>query len=122
MNLRDIQARSHKLSIAKGWWDKQLDSNDRNAVDPLAADETVPEKLCLIHSEVSEALESYRNEEPLLWITETGKPEGVAAEIADIVIRCCDLAAALHIDLEDVVHAKHAYNETRPHRHGGKRL
>jgi NTP pyrophosphatase (non-canonical NTP hydrolase) len=39
--------------------------------------ETVPEKLCLIHSEVSEALEAHRKDDK----------ENFAEEIADIIIR-----------------------------------
>ena len=48
-----------------------------------------------------------------------GKPEGFPAELADLLIRVGDLAAALGIDLDFEVRRKMAYNETRPYRHGG---
>lgn len=130
LTIRDMAERSHALSRAKGWWDK----------DPALP--FVPEKLMLIVSEASEALESYRKNEPLSFYvcpkcppniesvsvenfdcercSSTPKPEGMASELADILIRCGDLAGRLGIDLERAVEEKHAYNLTRPHRHGGK--
>lgn len=116
---------AHENSRAKGWWD--------GVVDPAA---TIPEKLALIHSEVSEALEDYRaGKMDARYVVRCGqcveilnepvdahdKPIGFPTELADIVIRVADLAGALGIDLEAAVREKIAYNATRPHRHGGKR-
>jgi NTP pyrophosphatase (non-canonical NTP hydrolase) len=44
----------------------------------------------------------------------------VPIEIADLVIRVADFCRANGIDLAAAVRYKMAYNETRPHRHGGK--
>ena len=107
MTLKYLTQESHSQAIRKGWWDE--------------GERGIPELLCLIHSEVSEALESYRNGEPMLWLSEKAKPEGIAAELADVLIRIGDLAGRHKIDLEHAVDLKLAYNEKRPYRHGGKK-
>lgn len=85
----------------------------------------IPEALCLVHSEVSEALEVYREPESDVQLIDhnpdTGKPEGFPIELADILIRVADLAGTLHIDLQEAVRMKLEYNTTRTWRHGGKR-
>ena len=85
-------------TIAKehGWWDKER---------------PIPELLCLIHSEASEALEAYRN----------SKDDNLAEELADIVIRVFDMAQHLGINIENEIIKKTMFNKTRPYRHGGKR-
>lgn len=50
----------------------------------------------------------------------TCKPEGEATELADAVIRIADWFGRHGWDLEAVVKAKMAYNQTRGYRHGGK--
>jgi len=85
----------HLLAVEKGWWDKHRE---------------LPELLCLVHAEVSECLEAYRE----------NNAAGVAEELADIIIRVFDIAAAANIDLEKAIKEKHDYNKTRPYRHGGK--
>lgn len=50
------------------------------------------------------------------------KPEGVGSEMADIFIRLMDEVERTEIDLEWEVTRKLAYNRTRGHRHGGKRV
>ncbi len=72
---------------------------------------SVPTKLALIHSEVSEALEAHRN----------GQDEHLAEEIADVVIRCMDLAEAEGLDLGKAIVDKHQVNLGRPFKHGNKR-
>jgi NTP pyrophosphatase (non-canonical NTP hydrolase) len=122
LTIKQMAERSHALAKEKGFWDGAL-GDGRSFI---------PEKLMLIVSELSEALESYRKGEDLsfyvckspLHIEEQhgpapcSKPEGVASELADAVIRCGDLAARLGIDLERAIEEKHAYNLTRPHKHG----
>lgn len=126
-SIRDIQEAVHNLAREKGWWP----TIDRNSVV-----NGVPEKLALIHSEVSEALEEHRSGKPhvdfyycdpvagCVCATPTDKckkPEGFGVELADTVIRIMDLCGALGIDLELAIREKHEYNKTRPFRHGGKK-
>lgn len=79
-------------------------------------------ELCaLLHSEVSELFEAWREgrlDKPC------DKPIPLSAaeeEIADILIRTLDMAYAMGMDANEVVRIKHTYNQTRPHRHGGKK-
>jgi len=51
-----------------------------------------------------------------------GKPVHAASEIADAFIRLLDLCHRFDIDLVAEFHRKMEYNDTRPHRHGGKKL
>lgn len=117
--LENLVGEAHSTAFDKGWWDAQT-LPSQSEVDYDLALKTVPEKLALIHSEVSEALEAYREGENHLYLDANGKPEGLPAELADAVIRISDLCGALGIDLGDAVVKKMQYNETRSHRHGGK--
>ena len=74
--------------------------------------------LLLIHSEISEAVEWLRHENPL----SNHIPEftGIEEELADIIIRVCNYAYAKKFDLGEAIIAKMNFNKTREHRHGGK--
>lgn len=109
--IRSVQHRTHELARAKGWWD----SGEVTTSDVLA-------KLMLVVSEVAEAAEEVRTTHPLhlsrTWSNIDGKPEGFGVELADAVIRIFDLSGALGIDLQSLIETKHAFNATRPIRHG----
>lgn len=84
---------------------------------------TFGDRCALIHTEVSEAFESYRVQgRHVGFIEADGKPEGTAAELADVVIRCFDVALAdIGITAEQfalVIEHKMEYNRRRPFRHG----
>jgi NTP pyrophosphatase (non-canonical NTP hydrolase) len=87
---------------------------------------TPGEDIALMHSELSEALEEVRNGKKLseMYFNEDKplKPEGVPAELADVLIRIVGFACEHRIDLAEAVVRKMLYNESRPFRHGGKTL
>ena len=101
---------SHETAVEKGWHDSTREA---------------PELLCLIHSEVSEVLEEYRNGRGYTEVyyneSKPDKPEGIPIELADIVIRIADMCGAYEIDLDAALRTKLAYNQSRPYRHGGKK-
>lgn len=108
MRINELQQKAFDTARAKGFWP------DYPAVPPIS----IVEKLALVHSEVSEGVESLRKREKFVWYGDGGKPEGLASELADVVIRVADLAEACGIDLELVIDRKMAYNAQRPPMHG----
>lgn len=91
---------SHGASTAAGWW---------AGTDPQAPG-VVPTKLCLIHSEISEAMEGHRKG---LMDDHLPHRSMVEVELADAVIRIADLAGALGLDLGGAIAEKMTYNATR---------
>ncbi|KKL70661.1 hypothetical protein LCGC14_2102640, partial [marine sediment metagenome] len=73
----------------------------------------------LAHTEISEAFEAYRDGDLLVNIVD-GKPEGVAVEYADCIIRILHWFAAHGISINQTLATKMSYNMNRPYKHGGK--
>lgn len=104
-----------ELAKSKGWHDP---------VPPPMAKQTAN-----IHGEVSELWEAYRRHtlnDPCDKAEEmeaVGLPALTCAEeeVADIIIRTLHTAGILGIDVGRALRVKHAFNKTRPYRHGGKK-
>lgn len=138
--LAELEQQVYEVNEANGWFEE---------------DRTVGDDIALLHSEVSEMLEAFRDGGLADQTDEryhhlscsrgaaqardggthadvecTGdpedcvlpKPEGFGSEAADVLIRLLDTCRRRGVDLEFEVQRKLAYNATRGHRHGGKRL
>lgn len=73
------------------------------------------EKIALMHSELSEALEADRKNLPSDHIPEFS---GVEEELADCMIRILDFAGHHDLRLAEAFTAKLQYNLSRPYKHG----
>lgn len=119
--INQLAQQVHENAKSKGFYDSE---------------KNIGEMLCLIHSEVSEALEADRKERYSTGDTETinshndddifnayfkaNIKDTFEDELADIMIRVMDLAAYKGINLEQHIKAKMRYNSLREHKHGKK--
>ena len=99
-----LQAACFGASVAAGWWTAKDGSTLQN--NPLM----FSNKLCLIHSEISEAMEGDRKSQMDDHLPHRTMLE---VELADAVIRIGDLAGALGLGLGSAIAEKMAYNARR---------
>lgn len=126
LDFDQVAVRVHQISRDHGFWDK-----DRN----------LGEMLMLATSELAEALEEDRSDNPHVYfkcvecglcyetLTTSGnchgsplKPEGALVEIIDCIIRCLDtaqdMAGKTRYTVAEVMDIKMTFNHRREHKHG----
>jgi hypothetical protein len=129
--LRDLFLACYANSALHGFWGDDAEQDIKRTMISGKEFTCIPEKLVLMHSELSEALEVYRDKDNMAvnrWLyfedvsKKPAKPEGFVAELADVFIRLGDTLGAFHLEqmFVDAVRKKMAYNATRPRMHGKK--
>lgn len=111
--------KSHGNADEAGWWThgptgldlKQVINNPEDELQELLGSALVARCLCLQHSEISEAMEGHKK-----GLMDDKLPDRpmLEVELADAVIRICDLAGAMNLDLSGAIVDKLRFNETRP--------
>lgn len=134
----------HQIAKEKGWWDVQTaeewykaigkgevylalqGDDDREAALKAAYEDgqqnPMPnkgEKIALMHSENSEALEGIRKPGPDKHCPQFSNE---VIELADDIIRKMDYAEYYGLPLAEAIIAKAEFNKTRAHKHGGKKF
>lgn len=104
MSVRDLINICHGAAAASGWWTNLHTGED------LRQANNVPEKLMLIVSEVAEAMEGHRKNKDDDHLP---KFKMIEVELADAIIRICDLAGAKNYRVAEALAAKLAYNAQR---------
>jgi NTP pyrophosphatase (non-canonical NTP hydrolase) len=115
----NLQYFCHLASRSSGWWKApksgldllEVMNNPQTEMEKLLSSAMVAQKLCLSHSEISEAMEGHRKG---LMDDKLPHRKMVEVEIADAIIRLCDLAGALNLDLGGAIAEKLAFNQQRP--------
>lgn len=124
-SINDLSKQLFEQNKRAGWWDDldainkvAQDEELRNKLDSIFKTDFVAffimllkcQKLALIHSEVSEAMEGLRKN---LKDDHLPNFDMFSTEIADVIIRSLDLASAFKYPIADITVQKIEYNSTR---------
>lgn len=94
----------HDAAVKSGWW------HDLQTGEDMRGQKNIGELLCLVHSEVSEAMEGARK-----GLADDKLPhrQMFEVELADVLIRVFDIAGGYGLDIGGALAEKLAYNEKR---------
>lgn len=96
MNLDELAVECHKIARDHGFWDHELQGSIHG------------EKIALMHSELSEALDAMRK----------NNGDSVPEELADTIIRILDYCGFMGFHIHEAVMNKIEKNKARPRLHG----
>lgn len=136
IKLNEFSQEVHENAVAHGWWDEKRSFPEIIALIHSELSEAL-EEYCKGRAMIWYACEEEPNGNDEICNPEdeydclnygkeatckyrNPKPEGIAIELADAMIRILDYCAYSGIDIEEALTIKHAYNKERPYRHGGK--
>lgn len=118
-NFNELVYECHEAAYLAGWWNHSKSGTDIKQVilapttplEELIGGAIVSQKLCLTHSEISEGMEGHRKG---LMDDKLPHRPMLEVELADAIIRICDLAGAMGLDLGGAIEEKLAFNKIRP--------
>lgn len=134
--LNELAKEIHENAVAHGWWDEPRNlleivalchSELSEAVEEYRAgrpDEwracTAPELSCDCMSKDGSHICTLLDElgEMEVCYDMSKKPEGVAVEMVDCIIRILDWFGKEGLDVDRIIREKHEYNKGRPYKHG----
>ena len=140
MKINEFAKEVHANACEKGWWDDERSFGDiialchselSEALEEFRAGRPMVWYDCSAKDPTDDSIvwcgmpgteECYSIFEDKKCPYRNDKPEGIAVELCDCIIRILDYLGKEGIDVEAVLAEKHAYNKTRPYRHGGKAL
>jgi NTP pyrophosphatase (non-canonical NTP hydrolase) len=101
----------HQANRVAGWWTDLKTGETLLGKDEFGRDRrNVGELLCLVHSEISEAMEGYRKN---LMDDKLPHRSMLEVELADALIRIFDIAGAHDLDLGGAIKEKREFNSKR---------
>lgn len=111
MKINELVKAAHDNAHGKEFWKdikaiEYLDANEE--VKVMMWNNAVATRLALVTTETSEAVEALRHNDE----------DNFEEELADVVIRICDICGGLGIDLEKKIVEKMERNKKRPKLHG----
>jgi uncharacterized phage protein (TIGR01671 family) len=138
--LNQLRDEIHENAIKKGFYDFEISVPNGALVDEVR-NAFFAQKIALIHSELSEALEADRKNKHAdlarynldiktqlsedytqIDIFRDYIKDTVEDELTDVIIRTLDLCGCLNIDIEKHIKLKMKYNQFREYKHGKKLL
>lgn len=107
-----LQTVCHSIAQESGWWNDLVTGQDlrTNSLAGEPAKISIPEKLMLIVSEVSEGMEGHRKD---AMDDKLPHRKMLEVELADAVIRIFDLAGGIGLDVAGAIVEKLEFNVSR---------